>query len=119
MLTLRTHHRRLFWLGGAVKTPPFSDKARNFTGRLLRKVQRGEPVSMPLSRPIPSVGERCHELRIPDGDVDWRVVYRIDPDAVLVLEVFSKGSQATPRHVIETCQWRIKRYDQQRKRKGL
>jgi phage-related protein len=116
---MRTHHKRLFWLGGAVKTPPFSNEARNWTGRMLRRVQRGGLLTMPLSRPMPSVGEHCHELRIPDGYVDWRVVYRIEPDAVLVLEVFNKTTRATPRHVIETCRWRIKRYDQQRKRKGL
>ncbi|HTE17142.1 MAG TPA: type II toxin-antitoxin system RelE/ParE family toxin [Armatimonadota bacterium] len=101
-----------------MKTPPISEEARNWIGRLLRKVQRGDSLSMPLSRPMPSVGERCHELRVPDGDLDWRVVYRIDPDVLLVLEVFNKTRQSTPRHIIETCQWRIKRYDQQRKRKA-
>ena len=109
---MRTHHKRLLWLGGAVKTPPFSEEARNWTGRLLRRVQRGTLLSLPVSRPMPSVGERCHELRIPDGNLDWRVIYRIDPDAVLVIEVFGKTTQATPKHVIETCRWRLKRYDQ-------
>jgi phage-related protein len=113
MLTIwAMHPKRTVWLGGAIKTPPFSEKARNWAGRLLRTVQDGEMLSLPHSRPMPSIGERCHELRIPDGDVDWRVIYRIDPDAVLVAGAFSKRTQATPRHLIETCRWRLKRYDQ-------
>lgn len=113
---MRTNQKRLFWLGGAVKTPPFSEEARSWTGRLIRRLQRGQPLGMPRSRPMPSVGERCHELRIPDGDVDWRVIYRIDADAVLVVEVFNKTTEATPRHVIEVSQWRLKRYDQKKKK---
>lgn len=112
---MRTCHKQLYWLGGAVKTPPFSEEARNFTGRLLRRLQRGQSLAMPRSRPMPSVGPRCHELRIPDGDVDWRVVYRIDPDVVLIVEVFARTTETTPQHVVEVSQWRLKRYDQKRK----
>jgi len=113
---MRTHRKPIVWLGGAVHTPPFSEGARNRAGRLLRKVQRGESLPMPYSRPMPGIGERCHELRISDGGVDWRIVYRAEPDAVVVLDVFRKTTQATPRHVAETCQWRIKRYEQQRRK---
>lgn len=112
---MAVHHKPAVWLGGAIKTPPFSHRARNAAGRLLRAVQDGDMLSMPDSRPMPSVGARCHELRIPDGDVDWRVVYRIDPDAVLVVDVFNKATRETPRHVIETCRWRLKRWDHWRK----
>jgi phage-related protein len=108
--------KRVFWLGGAVKSPPFSKTARNVAGALIRDVQVGKQLSMPESRPMPSVGPRCHELRIKDGEAAWRIIYRIDPDAVLILEVFRKTTRATPKHVIETCQWRLKRYDQKRKR---
>jgi phage-related protein len=60
---------------------------------------------------MPSVGPRCHELRIDDVGATWRIVYRIDPDAILILEVFSKKTAATPRGVIETCQRRLREYD--------
>ncbi|HLM69583.1 MAG TPA: type II toxin-antitoxin system RelE/ParE family toxin, partial [Longimicrobium sp.] len=103
------------WLGGAIKSPPFSADARQYAGGLIRRVQVGERLSMPLSRAMPSIGERCHEFRAADGDVDWRIIYRIDPDAILIVEVFRKKTRSTPRHVIETCQWRLKRYDQKRK----
>ncbi len=107
--------KRTIWLGGAVKSPPFSHDARHYAGGLIRRVQVGERLGMPLSRPMPSIGERCHELRVADCDVDWRIVYRIDPDVILVVDVFRKTTQTTPTHVIQTCQWRLKRFDLRRK----
>ena len=53
-----------------------------------------------------------HELRIQDEDVTWRIVYRIDVDAVVILEVFSKKTKQTPKTVISACQDRLRRYDQ-------
>lgn len=58
-----------------------------------------------------TIGTRCNELRIDDGNRTWRIVYRIDSDAIVVLEVFSKKTRTTPKHVIDTCKARIKRYD--------
>jgi len=66
---------------------------------------------MPHSRPMPVIGTRCHELRIADGTLDWRVVYRVDRDAVLVLDVFAKRTQETPSRVIEECRKRLRRYE--------
>jgi phage-related protein len=50
-------------------------------------------------------------LRIPDATATWRIVYRTDADAIVIAEVFNKKSQATPRHVLETCQRRLRAYD--------
>lgn len=102
----------LVWLHGEVKTPPFSVLARIEAGVLLRRLQSGETLYMPHSRPMPSVGLRCAELRIQDEQVTWRIVYRVDSDAIVIAEVFSKKTQATPRHVIEVCQQRLRAYDQ-------
>jgi phage-related protein len=99
--------KELAWLHGEVKTPPFSKAAR----MLLRKLQRGERLSMPHSRPMPSIGRRCHELRIDDENVTWRIVYRIDSDAIVILEVFDKKTNQTPKQVIDSCKQRIKNYD--------
>jgi phage-related protein len=101
----------LAWLHGEIKTPPFSRAARLETVFLLRRLQQGEHLSMPSSRPIPSVGLRCHELRIVDQTAIWRLVYRIDADAIVILEVFQKQTQKTPRHIIELCKRRIRIYD--------
>ena len=96
----------LVWLHGEVKTPPFSAQARLEAGYLLRLLQRGELVAMPHSRPMPSIGRRCHELRISDKSVSWRVVYRVDDDAIVIGEVFSKKTGRTPKSIIETCKER-------------
>jgi phage-related protein len=101
----------LAWVHGEVKTPPFSPEARVEAGVLLSKLQRGEKLSLPHSRPMPSIGARCHELRIPDEKVTWRIIYRIDPDAIPIWAVFEKKTEATPQRVIDTCKERIKRYD--------
>src|SRR5437867_621389 len=77
----------------------------------LRRLQRGERLEMPHSRPMPSIGPRCHELRIDDGGVTWRIIYRTDPDALIILDVFSKKAKATPKTVIEACRRRLKEYD--------
>jgi len=100
----------LVWLRGEVKTPPFSHAARLEVGYSLRALQRGDNLSMPLSRPMPSIGPRCHELRIVDERIDWRIVYRIDTDAIVIMEVFEKKTRSTPRQVIEICKRRLKDY---------
>ena len=99
------------WLHGEIKTPPFSGKARIEAGFLLRRLQQGESLSMPRSRPMPSIGRRCHELRIVDADAAWRIVYRIDEDAIVIAEVFSKKTAKTPPNVIAVCARRLKEYD--------
>ena len=101
----------LVWLHGELKTPPLSREARIEAGFLLRRLQRGETLGLPHSRPMPGIGVRCHELRVPDANVTWRVVYRIDRDAIVLLEIFTKKTQRTPQQVIETCRKRIKDYD--------
>jgi phage-related protein len=63
---------------------------------LLRQLQRGEKLSMPHSRPMP---------------VNWRIVYRMDEDAIVILDVFGKKTRATPKVLIENCRKRLKEYD--------
>jgi phage-related protein len=101
----------LVWLHGEIKSPPLSDEGRTEAGYLLRQLQMGEKLSLPQSRPMPSVGRRCHELRIDDQNRTWRIVYRVDPDAVVILEVFEKKTRKTPTQVIENCKRRILSYD--------
>ena len=101
----------LAWLHGEVKTPPFGPQARLEAGFLLRRLQRGEKRGLPHSRPMPSVGVRCHELRINDAGTAWRIMYRIDEDAILILEVFAKKTGKTPKRIIELCKQRLRHYN--------
>ncbi len=68
---------------------------------------------MPASKPMPSVGPRCHELRIQDVQqhLTWRVIYRIDEDAIVIGDVFAKKTQKTPQNVLDACKRRFKLYD--------
>lgn len=100
----------LVWLHGEIRTPPFSVAARREAGELLREVQQGEMLSLPHSRPMPSIGSGCHELRIDDEDRSWRIVYAIREKTILILEVFPKTTKETPVHIIVACRRRMRRY---------
>jgi len=101
----------LVWLHGEVRTPPFTENAWIEAGYLLRLLQKGYLLSLPSSRPMPSVGKRCHELRITDQNNIWRIIYRVDEDAIVIGEVFAKKAQRTPLHVIDVCIDRFREYD--------
>lgn len=101
----------LIWLRGEVKTPPFSAAARLEAGWLLRRLQRGEKLGMPHSRPMPGIAPRCHELRVVDAGKTWRLIYRIDPDAIVITNVFQKTTAQTPAHTIADCRRRLRQYD--------
>lgn len=81
-------------------------------GHLLRQVQLGWKLSMPHSRPMPGIGPRCHELRIKDAQSEWRIVYRIDDDAVVIADIFAKTTRQTPARTIADCKRRINMYDE-------
>jgi phage-related protein len=85
----------LVFLEGEIKSPPFTPAGREEAGTRLREIQEGESLGMPISRPMPSFGPRVHELRIRDEGHNWRVIYRIDADAILVVVVFAKSTRAT------------------------
>ena len=101
----------IVWLHGEVKTPPWSAEARREAGFLLRRLQLGDLLSMPASRPMPSIGSPVAELRIKDAAAEWRIIYRIDADAIVIAEVFHKKTRATPTAVIDLCKRRLRQYD--------
>ena len=100
----------LVWLHGEIKTPPFSPSGRIDAGVLLRRLQIGERIGMPHSRPLPSIGSGCHELRLWDAGHSWRIVCFLDADAIVIIEVFAKKTRATPTEVIQMCQKRLAAY---------
>lgn len=102
----------LVWLHGEVKTPPFSQEGRYEAGVLLRLLQEGERLEMPQAEPLPLIGPRCGVLRVRDGGHNWRIVYRVDTDAILVLEVYAKKTRQMPKAVVERCRKRLARYDE-------
>ncbi len=112
MLAAVPDDKPLVWLAGEIRTPPFSAGARVETGVLLRRLQRGETFGMPHARAMPSVGRRCLEVRVPDKTKSWRIMLRVDSDAIVIAEVFAKKSQKTSAKVIAACKKRLKQYDE-------
>jgi phage-related protein len=60
---------------------------------------------------MPMIGPRCHELRVTDANKIWRIIYRIDSDAIVIAEVFQKTTDKTPKPVIDVCKDRLSIYD--------
>lgn len=108
---MATNDKPLVWLSAVVKSPPFSKEARLEAGFLLRKLQKGQMLEMPHSRPMSVIGDRCHELRVVDVDKIWRIIYRVDPDAIVILDVFNKKTRTTPQSVIDRSRRRLRDYD--------
>jgi phage-related protein len=107
---MRPADKPLVWLRGEVKTPPFSSAGRLEAGFLLRRLQQGEVLSLPQSRPMPEIGPQCHELRINDGRHAWRVIYHVAGDAIVVLDIFAKQTQSTPQNTIAACRNRLRAF---------
>ena len=108
----------LRWLAGEVKTPPMSVEARREMGFLLRQFQEGEKLSLPHCRPMPTIGNGCHELRVNDKNKTWRLFYVLDSDAIVILEVGEKKTQKTSRATIDLCQKRLKNYEQAKRQRN-
>ena len=115
---MRVSSKPLVWLRGEIKTPPFGAKARLEAGLLLRRLQDGEVLGLPHSRPMPVIDKACHELRVADQGQTWRIIYHLDADAVLILDVFSKKTPKTPDSVIRNCRRRLRQYQALSGREG-
>ena len=106
----RQQDKPLVWMKGEVKTPPFGEQARLVAGLCLRRLQQGQVLSLPHSRPMPAIGRKCHELRISDRNQTWRIVYHVAQDAIVILDVFCKKTQTTPVQILEICSKRLNAY---------
>jgi len=111
---MSTGDKPLRWLEGVLDTPPVSREARRAAGLLLRRLQRGESLGMPESRPMPAIGKRVHELRVRDDGarVTWRIVYRVDHAAVLVVHWWAKKTEQTAKRDLDLCKRRLRAYDE-------
>ena len=87
----------------------FPKEARFRLGRGLFRLQMGEKISMPNSRPMPSVAAGVSELRVRGEDGIFRVFYfAASPEGVLVFHAFVKKTQRTPPLEIELARKRLK-----------
>ena len=105
------NRKPIFWLGNEVKTPPFSEESRQEAGFLLGRLQDGVILGLPHVRPMPSIGTSCYEIRVNASEGQWRIILRIDEDAIIIADVFLKKTEKTPKEVINLCEKRLARYD--------
>jgi len=75
----------------------------------LARLQVGHTLSMPLSRPMPSIGKGVHELRFRDRSGIYRVIYvLLGASEIWLLHAFMKKTAQTPKQNIQLAQKRLK-----------
>ena len=76
----------------------------------IARLERGQMLTMPLSRPMPSIGKSVHELRFRDRTGIFRVIYFLaGAGSIYLIHAFKKKTQATPSHNILVAQERLQR----------
>src|SRR5882724_5239422 len=92
--------KQIRWLCNQKILKKFSDEAKEDVGSRLELLQQGRFIQYPLSDHMPSICQHCHELRkIQDKNIEWRIIYRIDPEVIVIVEVFKKQSKKTPKYI--------------------
>lgn len=87
----------------------FPDEIKEDLIDALARLNEGHNLSMPLSRPMPSIGSGVHELRFRDRQGIYRVIYFIKrANDIWLLHAFKKKSQTTPQQNIELAKQRLK-----------
>ncbi len=87
----------------------FPEDVRRELGKAIFDLQKGTKLSMPLSRPMPSLAEGVEELRVKDRMGVYRVFYLAKlTDAVLIFHAFTKKTQKTQPREIALGQKRLK-----------
>jgi phage-related protein len=87
----------------------FPEDIRGDLADLVARLDLGLMLSMPISRPMPSIGKGVHELRLKDRNGIYRVIYvLLGQGEVCLLHAFKKKTQATPQQNIELAQKRLR-----------
>lgn len=87
----------------------FPEDVRRECGKIIFDLQKGEKLSLPLSRPMPSVAAGAEELRIKDRSGAYRVFYYTKlAKSVLIFHAFRKKTQKTPLHEIALARIRLR-----------
>lgn len=75
----------------------------------LARLDAGLAVSMPLSRPMPTIGHGVHELRLRDRSGTYRIVYAlVKRNTVHVLHAFRKTTATTLDRNLDLARKRFK-----------
>ena len=86
------------------------DEIRGDIADAVARLEVGLMLSMPLSRPMPSVGRGVHELRLNHRSGTYRIVYAVGRDGqVILVHAFKKTTRATPVRSMTVARQRIRR----------
>lgn len=76
---------------------------------LLAQLDAGIKLSMPISRPMPSIGKGVHELRLKDASGIYRIIYVfVSQNNIWIIHGFKKTTMQTSKQDIELAQKRLK-----------
>ena len=87
----------------------FPEDVRGDLADALARLDAGLKLSLPLSRPMPSIHSGAHELRFRDRSGIYRVIYYIRrQNDIWLVHAFKKKTQQTPSQSIEVAKQRIR-----------
>ena len=87
----------------------FPEEVREDLIDALARLEKGHILSMPLSRPMPSIGKGVHELRLRDRSGIYRVIYvLVGAGAIYLIHAFVKKDKKTPMPNIDLAKKRLK-----------
>ena len=85
------------------------EDVRRAFGKAIYDIQSGHTLTMPLSRPMPSLGPGASELRIRDASGIYRAFYLVKlADSILIFHAFVKKTQKTPERELTVGKKRLK-----------
>ena len=87
----------------------FPTNVRKVIGQAILVLQKGEKLSMPLSRPMKSIAPGVEEIRSKDLSGIYRTFYLARmKDRIIVFHAFIKKTQKTPKKEIKIAKKRLK-----------
>lgn len=87
----------------------FPDDVKRALGEAILKLQHGATLTMPLSRPMPSVAAGVAELRVKDASGTFRTFYYVrHASSILIPHAFVKKTASTAARDIALGKRRLK-----------
>ncbi|MGE0822258.1 MAG: type II toxin-antitoxin system RelE/ParE family toxin [Candidatus Binatia bacterium] len=87
----------------------FPEEIRGDLADALARLDAGQGLAMPLSRPMPIIGNGVHELRLKDRSGAYRVFYALPGAGVMyVLHALQKKTRTTPKSNLDVARKRLK-----------
>lgn len=87
----------------------FPEGVKKDLGYLIHRLQKGDVLTAPYSKPMKSVEVGANELRVKDASGAYRVFYYLKTQkGILIFHAFVKKSQKTPKKEIDQGQKNLK-----------